>query len=79
LKGNLKRMKLLKCKFSINKLMVLLDFKIFNIVYNVFIIKKCRNPSFGLVTKARGCKVTGQEKDSRVTSHAPMNVKNVRE
>jgi hypothetical protein len=28
-----------------------------------------RNPSLGLTTKARGCKVVGQEKDSKVTSH----------
>ncbi len=39
----------------------------------------CCNPSFRLATKARGCKVMGQEGDSRVTSHAPKSAKNVRE
>jgi hypothetical protein len=40
---------------------------------------KCRNLSLGLATKARGCKVTGQEGDPRVTSHAPGSAKSVRE
>jgi hypothetical protein len=40
LNGNLKRMKLLKCKSSINKMMVILEFFFLNIVYNVFIVKK---------------------------------------
>jgi len=31
------------------------------------------------VTKARACKVTGQEGSSRVTSHAPRTAKSVRE
>jgi hypothetical protein len=39
----------------------------------------CRNPSLGLATKARGCKVAGQEGDSGVTSHAPGSAKSVRE
>ncbi len=39
----------------------------------------CRNPSFGLVTKARDCKVVGQEGDPGVTSHAPESAKGVRE
>ncbi len=34
----------------------------------------CRNPSFGLVTKARACKVMGQEGSSGVTPHDPGNV-----
>jgi hypothetical protein len=38
-------------------------------------VKGCRNLSLGFVTKARGCKVAGQEKDSRVTSHALGNAK----
>jgi hypothetical protein len=42
LKGNLKGMKLLKCKSSINKLMVILEF-FSNIFYNVFIVKKRSN------------------------------------
>jgi hypothetical protein len=33
----------------------------------------CHNPSLGLATKARGCKVAGQEEDMRVKSHAPGN------
>jgi hypothetical protein len=39
----------------------------------------CRNPSFGLATKVRGCKVAGQEGDPGVTSHAPGSAKSVRE
>ncbi len=35
----------------------------------------CRNPSFGLVTKARGCKVAGQEGSSTVMSHVPSSAK----
>jgi hypothetical protein len=30
----------------------------------------CRNPSLGLMTKARGCKVAGQEGSSGVMPHA---------
>jgi hypothetical protein len=36
--------------------------------------KKCRNPSFGLATKAKACKVTGQEGSLRITPHAPGSV-----
>ncbi len=36
---------------------------------------ECCNPSLGLATKARGCKVTGQKKDPGVTSHAPGSAK----
>jgi hypothetical protein len=32
---------------------------------------KCRNPNLGLVTKARGCKVAGQEGSLGVMPHAP--------
>ncbi len=39
----------------------------------------CRNPRLGLVTKAMGCKVLGQEGDPIVTSHAPESAKSVRE
>jgi hypothetical protein len=35
----------------------------------------CRNPSLGLATKVRVCKVVGQEGSSGVMSHAPMNAK----
>jgi hypothetical protein len=35
----------------------------------------CRNPSFGLATKARDCKVAGQEGSRGVTSHAPKSAK----
>jgi hypothetical protein len=39
----------------------------------------CRNPSFGLTTKAKGCNVTGQGGHLGVTSHAPRSAKSVRE
>ncbi len=39
----------------------------------------CHNPSLGLATKARGCKVAGQEGDLGVTSHALESAKNARE
>ncbi len=45
------------------------------LIYNGY----CHNPSLGFVTKARGCKVAGQEGDPGVTSHAPRNAKSVRE
>jgi len=35
----------------------------------------CRNPSFGLTTKARVYKVAGQERSLGVTSHAPRSAK----
>jgi hypothetical protein len=35
---------------------------------------RCRNPSFGLTTKARACKGANQEWSSGVTFHAPKNV-----
>jgi hypothetical protein len=40
---------------------------------------ECRNLSFGLVTKARACKVTDQKGGPGVTSHAPGNAKSVKE
>jgi hypothetical protein len=39
----------------------------------------CRDLSFGLATKARGCKVAGQEADPGVSSHVPESAKSVRE
>jgi hypothetical protein len=39
----------------------------------------CCNPKLGLTTKARGCKVAGQEGDPEVTSHAPGRAKSVKE
>jgi hypothetical protein len=39
----------------------------------------CRNLNLGLATKARGCKVAGQEGDLGITSHALENAKSVRE
>jgi hypothetical protein len=39
----------------------------------------CRNPNLELTTKVRGCKVAGQKKDSRITSHAPKSAKSVKE
>ncbi len=35
----------------------------------------CRNPSFGLATKARGCKVASQEGSPGVMPHAPRSVR----
>jgi hypothetical protein len=40
---------------------------------------ECCNPSLGLTTKARGCKVASQAEHSGVTSHAPRSAKSVRE
>jgi hypothetical protein len=37
------------------------------------------NPNFRLMIEARGCKVMSQDKDPKVTSHAPGNAKSVRE
>jgi hypothetical protein len=36
------------------------------------------NPSLGLASNARGCKVVGQEDDLGITSHVPGNAKSVR-
>ncbi len=47
----------------------------FNNFIQVTFYHQCRNPSLGLMTKARGCKVAGQEKDPRVTSYAPRSAK----
>jgi hypothetical protein len=38
----------------------------------------CHNLNFGLVTKARACKVAGKEGGLGVTSHAPGSAKSVR-
>jgi hypothetical protein len=39
---------------------------------NVFHLRVfCRNPSLGLTTKARGCKVVSQKRSPGVMSHAP--------
>jgi hypothetical protein len=35
----------------------------------------CRNPSLGLVTKARACKSAGQEGNPGVTFHVPGSAK----
>ncbi len=35
----------------------------------------CRNPSLGLATKARACKVAGQERSLGITFHAPRSAK----
>ncbi len=37
--------------------------------------QNCRNPSFGLATKAKVCKVAGQKGSLEVTFHAPRNVR----
>ncbi len=36
---------------------------------------RCHNPSLGLATKARGCKVASQEGRPRVMPHAPGNAR----
>jgi hypothetical protein len=40
---------------------------------------ECRNPNLGLTTKARGCKVAGEERHPIATSHVPGSAKSVRE
>jgi hypothetical protein len=47
----------------------------YHLVSCVLQIVKCRNPTLGLATKAKGCKVASQEGDSRVTSHVPGSAK----
>ncbi len=47
--------------------------------FKSIMIDYCRNPSLGLATKARGCKVARQEKNPKVISHAPGSVKSVKE
>jgi hypothetical protein len=37
--------------------------------------KMCCNPSLGLTTKARACKVANQEESLGVTPHAPKSVR----
>jgi hypothetical protein len=49
-----------------------------HLVNCVLEIVKCRNPSLGLATKAKGYKVAGQEGDPGVTSHAPGSAKSVK-
>jgi len=36
---------------------------------------KCHNPNLGPATKARACKVVGQEGSMGVTPHAPRSVR----
>jgi hypothetical protein len=36
---------------------------------------KCHNPNLGFATKARACKVVGQQGSSGVTSHVPGSAK----
>ncbi len=46
-----------------------------NIEANFMNLHICRNPSLGLATKVRGCKVVGQEKSPVAMSHAPGSAK----
>ncbi len=39
------------------------------------LISHCRNPSFGLANKAKGCKVASQKGSPGVMSHAPRNAR----
>jgi len=41
------------------------------VILLVVISSYCRNPSLGLVTKAKGCKVVGQEGSLKVMLHVP--------
>ncbi len=38
------------------------------------VLPHCHNPNFGLMTKGRACKGSGQEGSLGVTSHTPRNV-----
>jgi len=44
-------------------------------ICGLFFIYVCRNPSLGLTTKARGCKVAGQKRNLKVMPHAPENAR----
>jgi hypothetical protein len=48
---------------------------IFEALQNYHSIWSCCNPSLGLTTKARVCKITGQEGRPRITSSVPGSVK----
>ncbi len=43
--------------------------------FHLCLESNCRNPSFRLATKARGCKVAGQEGSLGVMLHAPGSVR----
>jgi hypothetical protein len=47
---------------------------VYELLWNYF-VPRCRNPNLGLTTKARACKVAGQEGSLGVTSHAPGSAK----
>jgi hypothetical protein len=49
------------------------------VIRAMLLVVQCRNPSLGLVTKARGYKVTSQKKNLGVISHVPRNAKSVME
>ncbi len=54
-----------------------LRFLLQNLCFSIMIFVQvyCCNPSLGLATKAKACKVVGQERSPGVTSHAPKNAK----
>jgi hypothetical protein len=53
-----------------------------NIIFKYILqshIHVCHNRSLGFATKAKGCKVVGQEGNSGVASHVPESAKSVRD
>ncbi len=64
--------------FTFNLFVFNLDF-LCSFFHCILLLDKCRNPSLGLATKTRGCKVADQVGDPGVTSHAPGSAKSVRE
>ncbi len=59
-----------------NMVVLMLDpwFKDLSVMVD-YVGHSCRNPSLGLATKVRGCKVMGQKKNPGVTSRAPGSAK----
>ncbi len=60
--------------FVHNKAKTFISF-LFRAIFQYLNLHGCRNPSLGLATKARGCKVASQEGSPRVMSHAPRSAR----
>jgi hypothetical protein len=56
-------------------LLLVMLLEVIIVYFKLFTIGYCCNPNLGFVTKTRGCKVSSQEKDPWVTSHAPESAK----
>ncbi len=56
--------------FTPNTLEFMIEYTLISSILN----KICRNPSLGLATKAKACKVASQEGSPGVTVHAPGSV-----